>query len=286
MAGNPNRKLWVTIVVIHAVFVVSSGVIAGASGFGWPLTVAGQAGVALMAVGLYVQRERLVTGSWIVVVGLIPTLLSLTGALVLVSGFWTANLVFGETTADIGYEALSRRRLHAFGQKWWIWFVTAGTLLAFAYLALSMDNTLVGSLAFPAGALSALIGIGILSRTTTMGTLKDGWWLLGAALIAAVFAVVSLIDFVETDGTPFYERITEVAPLVVAAAVVFAGLAARTRSRRLGSTLIAIGTLPGAVAIIFFWHPGFVSFGLLSIAVITTAFTDAGRSEQPVPAHG
>lgn len=306
MASNPNRKLWVMVVAVHVVFVVVAGVVAGAgtenlAGFGLPFTVGEFAGVALMVVGLYAQRGRPVIGSWLVVVGLIPTLFSLTAALVLISGFWTANLVFGEKTAEIGYEALSQRRVDAFGQKWWVWLVAAGALLAVAYLALAGDNALVESLAFPAGVFSVFIGIGILGRTTdrqriesasepggstTLGTLRNGWWLLGAALIATVFAVVALIDFLETDEAPFRERITGVAVFGVAAAVVFVGLAARSRIRRLGSTMIAIGALPGAAAIVLFWHPGFVLFGLLSIAVITTAFIDAGTIEQPVPAHG
>ncbi len=304
MASHPNRKLWLVFVVAHVILVVGVGAIAGAghpAGLGWQLTVVGFAGVGLMVVGLYVQRQRLVSGSWIVLVGLIPTLFSPTGALVLIHGFWTANLVFSAVAPEGGFEALSRRRVDAFGHRSWVWFAAAGVLLAVTYLALVTDNGLVAGLVFPAGAVAAFIGIGILGRATdrrgtasalersgspTMRALQEGWWLLGAALIATVFAVVSLIDFLERDGAPIFERVAEVAVLVVAATVVLAGLLVRGRSRRLGSALVTVGALPGAAAIILFWHPGFLVFGLLSIAVVTTAFIDARTAGRPVPAHG
>lgn len=108
---------------------------------------------------------------------------------------------------------------------------------------------------------------------------RNGLWLLGAGLIATVFSVVSVVDFLGADMESLYERFLEVALLVVAAAVILGGLVARTRSRRLGSTLIAVGSLPGAAAIALYWHPGFLMVGVLSIAVITTALSEA-RSEQ------
>ena len=303
MAGNPKRK-WMGFVIVHLVVVAGAVVIAGSNieagnpaGFGLPLTLAGLAGGALMAVGMYVQRDQLVYGSWIVLVGLIPTLFSPTGMLVLISGFWTGNLVLGKKAAAIGSETSAGRRVDALGQRWWAWFVAAGALLAVGYVALSRANVLLWGLAFPAGALSALIGIGAVSRApgrqrtdssselrvaTTVGSLKNGWWLLGSGLIAVVFAILSVGDFLNTDGAAVYERIVEAAFATVAATVIFVGLVARIRGRRFGSALIAIGVLPGAAAVLLFWHPGFVLFGLLSMAVIATAFTDARAGKDPV----
>lgn len=114
---------------------------------------------------------------------------------------------------------------------------------------------------------------------TRTGRWRNGWWLLGAGLIAAVFTAVSVIDFFENDEAPVLERLGEVALLVAAAAVIVVGLFARTRTDRLGSILVGVGSLPGAAAIILFWHPGFVSVGFLSIAVIAAAYLDATSGE-------
>jgi hypothetical protein len=108
-----------------------------------------------------------------------------------------------------------------------------------------------------------------------VGGWRERWWPVGAGLVAAVFSAASVMGFLETDGAPFFERLAEVALLVVAAAVILVGLVARTRTRRVGSIMVVVGSLPGAAAIILFWHPGFVAVGLLSTAVISTAYSDA-----------
>lgn len=113
---------------------------------------------------------------------------------------------------------------------------------------------------------------------------RSGWWLAGAGLVAAVLGTVSVVGVLETGDAPMSERLQDVALLVLAAAVILIGLVTRTRARRFGSTLIAVGSLPSAAAIALFWHPGFVSVGLLSLAVITAAVSDA-KSEVSDPAR-
>ncbi len=301
MAPNPSRKRWVAIVAVHVAFVAAQGIVAGATGLGLPITVAGLVGSAVMLVGLYVQRNRVVVGSRTILAGSIPTLFTITGVLVFAYGYSTANLVFAETAAE-DPERLSRRRIDAFGQRWWAWLLGAIALLTIAYVGVAAANVFVWSLAFPAGGVSAFIGIGILSRTsserspemaaandpasTTTHTFVDRWWLLSAAFIASVFAVVSLIDVLEAGGSPVVERIADVALLIVAGAAIVAGLASRAHLPRVGGALVVVGALPGAAAILLFWHPGFVLFGFLSIAVIVKALGDIRVNEQAVPMPG
>lgn len=135
-----------------------------------PLTVVGLIGLALIAGGIFVQRRRFVTGSWLILVGLIPGIASLTGPLVLISGLWTANLVFKESTLELDYQALSDRRAQKIGQTWWVWLVAALLGVGVGFLALLLDPQdfessllwAVWILSWLAAALMALIGVGIL----------------------------------------------------------------------------------------------------------------------------
>ena len=60
--------------------------------------------------------------------------------------------------------------------------------------------------------------------------------------------------------------------------MIVTGLVVRSHHRRLGSSLVALGALPGAAAVVLFWHPGFALFGVLSITVIASAVIDATRT--------
>jgi hypothetical protein len=153
MASNPARNLWVAFVVVHLALSLTL-----AGSLFVPLPVMALGGLAMMA-GLYVQRERPVTGSWIVLVGLIPTLVSITGVLVLISGLWTANLAFTEKTAELRYDAMTFRRANAFEQKWWQWFGVSAAMFAIGIGALFLlgdgeaatgedDTSLLNSLAW------------------------------------------------------------------------------------------------------------------------------------------
>ncbi len=136
---NRNRPIWLTFVAIHVVFTFVLGLIgipnltvgpSDNAAVRWTVTAIAVVGVALMLIGLIVQRSRFVSGSRLFIVGLLPSLISPTGLIVLGSGAWTANLVFSENTFDLapdpaGYEhqqvrtEVKETTMSNFKERWW-----------------------------------------------------------------------------------------------------------------------------------------------------------------------
>lgn len=177
MMGNPKRKLWITLVVVHLVLQSFDGVTAlfgrddaNTASIVVPLTVAGLIAAALIVGGVFVQRRQFVAGSWMILIGLIPSIMSVTGPVVLITGLWTANLVFKGKTLKLDYESLASQRAVSIGRTWWIWLVAASVSFGVGFLALLLDpQDFESSLLWATWILSwlgagfmTLIGVGIL----------------------------------------------------------------------------------------------------------------------------
>ncbi len=114
-------------------------------------------------------------------------------------------------------------------------------------------------------------------RGMTMSSFSTAWWRYAAALIAIVLAIVGFDGVFEPASGPWYKWVLGRSAIVAAPLVIAAGLLVRTRHQRNGSLMIAVGVLPGAAAVVLFWSPPFLLFGLLSIAVLCQAADDVDR---------
>jgi len=96
--------------------------------------------------------------------------------------------------------------------------------------------------------------------------IKDNWWLAIAGVLGTMLTVLGV-------GLPFEDRTVGAAigGVVIAALGIgmLVGIGLRRRNRRVGSTLIAVGTLP---TFPFFWT---IFLPLLGIAVLIPALRDA-----------
>ncbi len=61
------------------------------------------------------------------------------------------------------------------------------------------------------------------------------------------------------------------------------GLFVRRRTQRIGSLMLAVGVMPGVAALVLFWWPPFLLFGLFSLAVMISAFIDADQHPVTIP---
>jgi hypothetical protein len=105
------------------------------------------------------------------------------------------------------------------------------------------------------------------SRGRPMGRwIKDNWWLALAGVLGAMLTVLGI-------GLPFEDRTVGAAigGVVIAALGIgmLVGIRLRRRNRRVGSTLIAVGTLP---TFPFFWT---IFLPILGLAVLIPALRDA-----------
>lgn len=125
---------------------------------------------------------------------------------------------------------------------------------------------------------SDLVSTAISERMETgMDTIKTGWWRIVAALIAVVLAGAGISSWFEPATGPWYKWVFGRAALLAAPTAIAIGLYLWRRHRRNGSILIGVGVLPGCAAIVLFWHPLFLGFGVLSIAVLAMAMDDVDR---------
>lgn len=112
---------------------------------------------------------------------------------------------------------------------------------------------------------------------TVMDTIKAGWWRVMAALIAIVIAGATIPSIGEPATGPWWKNFFGTAALLTVPLVIGAGLLVHRRHQRHGSMLVVVGVLPGCAALVLFWHPVFLLFGLCSISVLIAAINDVDR---------
>jgi len=217
MATNTSRKFWLALVAVHIFLTAVAAPIGspignpfGSSatldhGFGLTLYVISVVGLVLMIVGLIVQRRRFVAGSWLFVGGLVPSLVSPTGLLVLASGAWTANLVFSDQMLDLPAQTtrkqpdvhteLGETTMDTFKDRWWRY---AAAFIAVGFVFLGIGNLqgddggpLYGKVIAAAVAVGAagliVAGLAIRRRNTRVGSTLIGIGTLPASLLILFF---------------------------------------------------------------------------------------------------
>jgi hypothetical protein len=105
------------------------------------------------------------------------------------------------------------------------------------------------------------------------------WWIATAVLISALMVVLGVGNLTEDDGGPLHGRIIFAAVLILGAVLVVAGLILRRRRPALGAKLVAVGVLPGASGLAFFWFPPAAVVGALAIATAVAAANES--TERP-----
>ena len=119
---------------------------------------------------------------------------------------------------------------------------------------------------------------------TTMETLKAGWWGILALPLSLFVAVagVGLPFEPETSAGPDWKRgaILYAVAAVLGLGLVVSGIVIRRRNRKAGSTMIAVGVMPGFPMTIMFWYPPVALVGLLSVVISISAFIDAPKAPQ------
>jgi hypothetical protein len=135
---------------------------------------------AFMVAGLAVRGRHLTAGSWMITLGMIPSLMSLFPlALVLfIGGLWTGNLSFRDPPAPLAAEqVLAERRAHLV-EVWWRWLLLAAVLFAIGWGVLYAEGSLYDT--------------GTESEPTVGGGIAWLLWMLswGAAAISGALGVI------------------------------------------------------------------------------------------------
>lgn len=119
---------------------------------------------------------------------------------------------------------------------------------------------------------------------STMRSFRTDWWRILALPLALFVAVAGIglpFEPQETAGPNWQAgAIAYAVATVLGLGMVVAGLIIRKRNRKTGSTLIAVGVMPGFPMTIFFWFPPVALVGVLSIVISLKAFIDAPKAPQ------
>lgn len=107
------------------------------------------------------------------------------------------------------------------------------------------------------------------------------WWLWSSGFIALMMVALGVGNLIEDDGGPLYGQILFAAVLIGGAIAIGVGIRMRAGQPQRGSRLVAIGVLPGASGIAFFWFPPAVAVGALALASSIAAFRDADGLRSP-----
>lgn len=119
---------------------------------------------------------------------------------------------------------------------------------------------------------------------TTMRSWGTDWWrklALPMSVLIALAGIGNVFEPEENAGPNWRTgAIAYAAVAVVGLALVIGGLVIRRRNRRLSSSMITVGVLPGVPMTIMFWYPPVAAVGLLSIVIALIALIDATNTPQ------
>jgi hypothetical protein len=117
---------------------------------------------------------------------------------------------------------------------------------------------------------------------TTMRSFRTGWWRILALPLSLFIAVAGVGLPFEPEDTagPNWQvgAIAYAVAAVIGLGLVIGGLSIRERNRKVGSSMIAVGVMPGFPMTVMFWFPPVALVGVLSIAISIAAFIDASRT--------
>lgn len=115
---------------------------------------------------------------------------------------------------------------------------------------------------------------------TTMKSFRTDWWRILAPPLSLFLVFAGIGNMIEDTEGALFGRIAYAVVTVVGLGLVIAGLITRKRNRRIGSTMIAVGVMPGFPLTIMFWFPPVALIGVLSIVISIMAFIDAPKAPQ------
>lgn len=156
MLTNLKRNWWEALVVATAVFVAVSALLTPILirdlqgehlAFGIAAVIVGLASAGLLIGGLRVIRRNRRLGSRLIVIGCVPTLMtvvalnpvSLLAVAVVAGGLWTGNLEFRPRHGGLDVEAtgaVPRRR----GTRWYLWIVAGVVLFGIGFASLLIGD--------------------------------------------------------------------------------------------------------------------------------------------------
>lgn len=118
-----------------------------------------------------------------------------------------------------------------------------------------------------------------------MDTLKKGWWRFAAVLISTAIAVVAVGNLFGDwiDDGPRHGKIGASVVTLIAAGLVYGGMAIRQSHPYRGSVMIGVGVLPAVLLISVPWFPLLATTGVLAVIVAFAAFADAASQQRHAP---
>lgn len=102
--------------------------------------------------------------------------------------------------------------------------------------------------------------------------------MVGAVLIAATTEILAIGNLVSHDEGAIASKVLVFIAATIPATLVLGGLVLRRRRPVIASAAVAVGCLPGCAALMFWWFPPAVIAGLVSMAIVGSAATDAIRN--------
>ncbi len=115
-----------------------------------------------------------------------------------------------------------------------------------------------------------------------MKSFRTDWWRILAVPLALFVAIAGVgLPFEPQDTAGPDWQIGAIAYAIVSVVglvLVVGGFVIRRRNRLVGSTMIAVGVMPGFPMAVMFWFPPVALVGVMSMAVSIAAFVDAPKA--------
>lgn len=111
--------------------------------------------------------------------------------------------------------------------------------------------------------------------------MKIRWWMITAGIIGVLMVMLGVGNLLDPEDTgPLYGKLGLLAVMATGAGLITYGLVLMRRDESRGAKFVALGVLPGAVGIAFFWFPPAVLVGILAIVTSWMAFNSAEKLER------